>query len=1087
MIVQNIPSFAGGEMSPLVYYRSDLEKYRTGCRTLRNFTLTPYGSAKRRPGLSYTATAPGKTRLETFQISIEKTFVMEITATQIRFFKNDQIVQAPGGGDLTITTPYSNEDLFEIDIKQINNVAYFVHANYPPYKLTRFNDDVWTFAQVVWSYPPMNTENLDENLTLSTGRVGYVGETQTLTASDALFVPGHVGSYFQISHERPKDQFETKIVAEKSNNGKYSPEIWVQGVYRFSTGGTWGGTFTLEINKGKGAGWEQFAIYTSDKDANFDVERTQDEAVRMRIKYDQTLSPSGRSFALIDTAEPYIRGVVKVTQVNSDRIAAVEVFKPVQSGATAVWREGAWSDKNGYPKTICTHEQRLVFASTETRKQTIWASAVDDYENFEPGSNDDQSWTHTLLSGQANDIQWLVSEKALLCGSTGDEWVISSSKEDGVITPTNVRARRHSGNGSDDIAPILIDDATVFVQRGGSVVRKMSYSFEADGYNTADLTLLAEHITGDGIVSMALQSQPEQVIWAVTRDGRLIGLTLDEGQDVVGWHRHSTGTTDQFEDVTVRKVKGQDDQIWVVVKRTINGATVRYIERLKPDGFFLEDAWSLLYQDTYGMTPWTLYELPTTESDWQLIDNTWQVGDVVFFRKSTGGSYDSVIYGVPFVADYTDATNYQQVWYCAVSHDTDSSSDWYTSDNDNRPYLRAISGSNTDHEWHEVESWQNNGLAHSYQYDADGYDTDYVYNSATNKIYRCIQSHSSSSNDEPGVGSHTADYWVEVTDLGTPTPYSPSSPIYEIGDPDVQHNGFIWTPAQDKPARANNAPAAGVSEWDENFQTYALNDETVHNGLPYKCILAHTAASDREPGTGASWSTYWEVIQGQYTAGDIASEDGINYKAKSTHTPAASSRPGVGASWETYWERVTDEDSVDFYVDAGLTLLNPGTITEVTGLGHLEGETVQVYANGAVLAPRTVSSGAIQLNQEGDPTDYEHISVGISYESQLEPMALEVQMQNGTSVSREKQITELAVAVRDSYGMKVGTDANGPFDTVTFYNGENATPLLYSGIKEFKIDHDYEMDATFILKQDLPMPLHIQAIVCKFKTYGDKL
>ena len=139
MIVQNIPSFAGGEMSPLLYYRSDLEKYRTGCRTLRNFTLTPYGSAKRRPGLSYTATAPGKTRLETFQISIEKTFVMEITATQIRFFKNDQIVQAPGGGNLTVTTPYGDEDLFEIDIKQINNVAYFVHPDYPPYKLTRLN------------------------------------------------------------------------------------------------------------------------------------------------------------------------------------------------------------------------------------------------------------------------------------------------------------------------------------------------------------------------------------------------------------------------------------------------------------------------------------------------------------------------------------------------------------------------------------------------------------------------------------------------------------------------------------------------------------------------------------------------------------------------------------------------------------------------------------------------------------------------------------------------------------------------------------------------------------------------------------
>lgn len=1079
MITQQLSSFNAGELSPLIHLRSDLEKYRNGCRTLENMLVTPYGGAQKRAGLSYTATCSGKARLFPFQAAIDKGFILEFTDLSLRFFKRDAPVQS-GGADYTLVTPYTSRDLSKLSLRQINNIAYLVHPNYPVYKLTRFADANWSLAEVAFAHPPMLPENVDTARSITTVTGGEAGSTISLTSSFSLFTQDHVGGYFQLRHPRDPDEYEIKLAATSANNNGYSTELTVQGTVSFRTQGTWNGTFVIEVNRG--SSWVELARYSSSSDANYSAEFEEDARARMRLKWEHVGNGSSSPAAFLEAVGPYVQGLVKITAVTSSSTAAALVVKGVEQGATTLWREGAFSPVQGYPRTVCTHEQRVCFGGTESYPQTIWASAVDDYENFEPGVNDDDSWSHTIVSGQQNHIQWMESQRALLIGTTGDEWVLSSSKDETIITPTNVRARRHSRNGSDLVPPITVDNATIFAQRGGRVVREMTYSFEADGYQTTELTLLAEHITGTGIKEMAWQTQPDQVLWCVTKDGKLISMTYDKGQNVVGWARHTTGASGTFESVAVRQADGEDDQIWVVVKRTINGSQVRYVERLKPDGFFLEEPWSLQYQDTYGLEPWTLYQLPTTEDGWQLIDNQWSYGDVVFKRVSaTTGDED---WDAVYADDYPSGALVQSVYFCAVPHDTDSSSDWYVSNNDLRPRLLSLSDASPTGHWYTLISWQATGTGNAYSVNTT--IPDYVYNSATGKIYYCILNHTSAATDEPGVGVNWATYWAEFADYPTPTHYSPSSPIYEIGGDDIQYNGSVWTIAQDRPARSNNAPASGVAEWTENFQTYALNDEVVHNAVPYRCISGHTAATTNEPGVGASWATYWEVIQDDYTAGDLVSSDGVNYRCTVTHTPSSATEPGVGASWATVWEVLTDEESIQFFVDSGVTLINPGVITEVTGLSHLEGETVQISANGAVLKERTVSSGAIQLDQEGDPATYTDISVGLGYTATLEPMALEIGMQNGTSTSREKQIHELVIYFQASYGAKVGTEAAGSFDKIAFHNASIGEPVtLFTGPKVHKLEDRHSLDATFIVKQDLPMPCHILCIIPKFNAYGD--
>ena len=265
------------------------------------------------------------------------------------------------------------------------------------------------------------------------------------------------------------------------------------------------------------------------------------------------------------------------------------------------------------------------------------------------------------------------------------------------------------------------------------------------------------------------------------------------------------------------------------------------------------------------------------------------------------------------------------------------------------------------------------------------------------------------------------------------------------------------------------------------------DDKVAVGAYAYNCILGHTAAATNKPGEGASWATYWEILQSGYEANDLVSDAGLNYICTDANTPSSSNRPGIGADWADYWE-IQVTGNLIFYVDSGKTLINPGEISEMTGLGHLEGEEVQVVANGAVLTPRTVTGGKITFDQDGDPTTFTDVSAGLGYVSILEPMALEAAMQNGTSASREKRIHELVIYFHNTYGGMTGDSLDGDFDRIPFYDtGDADSPALFSGPLLCPLEQRHKLDASFVLKQELPMPFQILAIVPKYNTYGDNI
>jgi hypothetical protein len=271
-------------------------------------------------------------------------------------------------------------------------------------------------------------------------------------------------------------------------------------------------------------------------------------------------------------------GIVRVTAFNSATSVTVNVLRPAAStAATTVWSEGAWSTRRGFPRSVTLHEGRIWFGGTERRPLSIWASTVEDYENFRQTSDADGSLFLTLSSKEANRINWLDSQDKLMIGTSGNEWTLGSGNSEEGIRPDNVVAKKQSSYGSKYLPVMSLNDVMLFVQRQGRKVRELVYVLDRDGWVAPDLTVLAEHITKGDIVECDYQQQNDAIYWAVRGDGQLIGMTYERDQNVVGWHRHTTDGA--FESVATIYGLQTSDEVWLAVQRTVGGQPVRYIER----------------------------------------------------------------------------------------------------------------------------------------------------------------------------------------------------------------------------------------------------------------------------------------------------------------------------------------------------------------------------------------------------------------------------------------------------------------------------------------------------------------------------
>ena len=453
---------------------------------------------------------------------------------------------------------------------------------------TALNDNHYTISNVT-----ANTFTLDG--TSAPGATGTGGGVEKIT-TNFRFTSGMQGSYFKL-RELP---------------GNHMPE--------WSSNATWNTRWNLYDDSPNWIGrvvHNNGIVYASySQMSNMGLDPPTGELPTDQIPNVGGANDGGMSF--YNRAEGYgevksvdADGLTCTIDIERDLPYSVSDVNPCEAGSgngegwrghgTQRWAEGAWSQENGYPRAVAFYEDRLWFAGTEADPQTFWGSRTGEYEDFEGiADRADSSVTFTLASEDINAIEWLAGDQQLLIGTRGGEFIASGTRETEAITASNITVRRQSKYGvKPGVQPRFVDSALLFVQRAGERLHQLSYSNDSNRYIGPDVTALSDDILRPSAAELAYQSSPFRQLWVRLTDGNLATLTYVSDQDVLGWAQLEIGGTGvEVESLaSIPHPDGDQDQVWMIVKRTIDSVTKRYIEYLeKPfsssttyaDAFFVD-------------------------------------------------------------------------------------------------------------------------------------------------------------------------------------------------------------------------------------------------------------------------------------------------------------------------------------------------------------------------------------------------------------------------------------------------------------------------------------------------------------------
>ncbi len=290
----------------------------------------------------------------------------------------------------------------------------------------------------------------------------------------------------------------------------------------------------------------------------------------------------GRSVRIMQASNPNVQwGAAKITGFTSATSVQATVFANypfMNTTASKAWRLGVFSETTGYPSAAAFFEQRLILG----KGNGVYGSKTGQYEIFSPTATDasvtaECGYGYELSSDQINDVCWLSSGRALAIGTVGADFTLETSGGEGAL-PFIVKAQRHSTYGSENVAPVKVGSTTLFVQHYGRKLRAFMYDSNSDDYIAKDLTVLASHMTYGGIKEMALQQEPSSIVWCVLNNGGLVGVTYEASESVQAWHRHELPGGYVESIAIVPSESGAYDELFLLVRRTINGVTKRYIE-----------------------------------------------------------------------------------------------------------------------------------------------------------------------------------------------------------------------------------------------------------------------------------------------------------------------------------------------------------------------------------------------------------------------------------------------------------------------------------------------------------------------------
>lgn len=646
-------SFSQGEVSEFIDSRVDVAKRFNGARTVENFWPFTEGGVFRRPGTQYICEVKDSskfTRAVPFEYSTEDAFGIEASEGAFRFIKNRAQV-TDSGSPVEIANPYVEADLRDIHYEQSADFLFLTSLNpaVDVQKLARVTDTNWTLADYNAQPPP--SFDADENLgvagapSANTGTIFWrVGTDQFLAADVGRQIIAGSGRGLITAQTARQltvtvlDPFSADFTA--AQNSLTSVGVNVTSAGHQATAGD----FAILTSGAQIGEIRQIVTITGsdtfDIDAAFSLDQTAETwnrtsdfvsgqwALRLapQTTFDVNLKEPIGARITIGTGAAALRnsyvgkfvkllgGTIKILTVTSTTAGTGQIMSILTDATTAdpaavvagAWRlqEASWSATRGRPRTIRAHQGRLVFGGSDTQPTTLWGTNLNDIYNLATGALATDAYEYTNTGGKQNPIQWLESLGSLFIGDAKREHIAKGQGVDAPIggdeTPL---VKKISEQGAQHVQAVPVDNAILLLHRFKGDVIQLAYSLQdsADGetFVPSDVTLFARQIS-DMMFSKhqpAYYQKPNSLVFFPLENGQLGGLTFKPRQEIVAWSR--TVTDGEIESVaTVPHENGQLITVYLIVKRTINGATKRYWEYFETNSSTVSArGWSDLHTD----------------------------------------------------------------------------------------------------------------------------------------------------------------------------------------------------------------------------------------------------------------------------------------------------------------------------------------------------------------------------------------------------------------------------------------------------------------------------------------------------------
>lgn len=553
-------NFGAGELSPELWGRTDLPIFSRGLRACRNFFLTHQGAAKSRPGTTYVATTkhainpdgsavgPDKARLIPFSAGDDVSYALLFGHKSIRFFADGAPVELVPGTPYEVVTPYQLTELPLLKYAQTGDVLTIVSPNHDARELRILTPVSWTLTVVDFTPPtpayfiPALASNRAPDLQV---------DRTTLSAVD----PDH-----------PSQEWEwgfTALLKQKSTGATIESTVQMV-VNTFASGGGGPEPISVAIPNNLVVLYSDKPIYLA-----FSLDAAPLDPSYELVGFNIYRGRAGLLGFLAQTVSGLYTDVGDLPDYSKQPPVGTLPFGTDMDGAEHVNR----------PSVVGFFDERRVF-DDGLKAGLVHLSATGDYFNYDVHDVEDvagEAINLTLAARKREEVRALLPRQRLLIFTGASVWSLGGS-QGSAIDFDDIDARVEDENGATHLQPIVAEGAALYARAKGVGVRALVSQGQQYGYTGVDVSQIAQHLflgVSRTLVDWCYAQDPWGLVWAVLADGSLLSLTYSG--DGWGWARHDT---DGLVESICCIPEGEEDAVYLVVHRTVDGASVRYVERM---------------------------------------------------------------------------------------------------------------------------------------------------------------------------------------------------------------------------------------------------------------------------------------------------------------------------------------------------------------------------------------------------------------------------------------------------------------------------------------------------------------------------